>query len=91
MTIIREEVMLAALHELDSERWEEVLDFIGYLRQRTSSGVETTVQHDKEKILTGRQLAQSSLVGLWSDRKDLPDSPDYARQLRRQAEQRTYE
>ena len=36
MTAIREEQVLAALRELETARWEEVLDFIGYLRQRGS-------------------------------------------------------
>ena len=34
MTAIREEQVLAALRELETTRWEEVLDFIDYLRQR---------------------------------------------------------
>ena len=74
MKAIREEQVLATLRELETVRWEEVLDFISYLRQ--SAGTET---------LTARALATSGLVGLWADRTDLPDSPEYARQLRRRA------
>ena len=85
MTAITEEQVLAALRELETGRWEEVLDFIGYLRQRGKPKTHRT----GTATLTARALATSGLVGLWADRTDLPDSPEYARQLRRQAEQRT--
>jgi hypothetical protein len=87
MTAIREEQVLAALRELETTRWEEVLDFIGYLRQREKPKTYRT----GAETLTAQALATSELVGLWADRTDLPDSPEYARQLRRQAEQRTRE
>jgi hypothetical protein len=32
---------------------------------------------------------QEGVLGIWADRTDIPDCPEYARQLRRQAEQRT--
>jgi hypothetical protein len=32
---------------------------------------------------------REGVLGIWADRTDIPDSPEYARQLRRQAEQRT--
>jgi hypothetical protein len=85
MTAIREEQVLAALRGLDPARWEEVLDFIGFLRQR---GKPKTNRTDAA-TLTARALATSELVGLGAERTDLPDSPEYASQLRRQAEQRT--
>jgi hypothetical protein len=85
MTAIREEQVLAALRELETTRWEEVLDFIGYLRQHG----KPKTQRAGAETLTARALAASGLVGLWADRTDLPDSPEYARQLRRQAELRT--
>ncbi len=31
---------------------------------------------------------REGVLGIWADRTDIPDSPEYARQLRRQAEQR---
>jgi hypothetical protein len=34
---------------------------------------------------------REGVLGIWSDRTDMPDSPEYARQLRQQAEQRTEE
>lgn len=90
MTAIREEQVLAALRELESSRWEEVLDFIGYLRHLGRAGGASEVAKPLQGgLLTARDLAASELVGLWADRTDLPDSPEYARQLRRQAEQRT--
>src|SRR4051812_42753757 len=36
-TKIKAEEILAALHKLDSARWFEVLDFIGYLNSQTSN------------------------------------------------------
>jgi hypothetical protein len=91
MTAIREEQILAALRELERARWEEVLDFIDYLRQRSKPAAVTEAPGAERQTLTAHALATSELVGLWADRTDLPDSPDYARQLRRQAEQRTRE
>lgn len=88
MTTVTDEDVLAALRQLESSRWEEVLDFTGYLRQRTTPAVAAEDLADHDQTLTGRRLAASSLVGIWSDRTDLPDSPEYARQLRRQAEHR---
>ncbi len=91
MSVRSEEEVLAALRELESSRWDEVLDFIGYLRHlgrpiSAATGAEVL----PSVPLTARDLATSDLVGLWADRTDLPDSPDYARQLRRQAEKRTH-
>lgn len=31
---------------------------------------------------------REGVLGIWADRTDIPDSPEYARQLRHQAEQR---
>jgi hypothetical protein len=87
MTAIREEQVLAALRELESTRWEEVLDFIDYLRQRGKPN-KTETSNSRREVLTARGLATSELIGLWADRTDLSDSLDFARQLRRQAEQR---
>lgn len=36
-TKVKEEEILAALHKLDTQRWFEVLDFIGYLNAQTST------------------------------------------------------
>jgi len=44
------------------------------------------------KPLSGRDLLaaleSAGIIGMWADRNDIGDSSDYARTLRRQAEQR---
>ncbi len=60
----------------------EMLDFIGYLKYRSS--LEEAQTGPKE--LTARDLLQSELVGLWADREDIGDSLSFTRQLRQQAE-----
>lgn len=42
----------------------------------------------KGKIVTAADMLQSDLFGLWADRKDIGDSLEFARSLRRQAELR---
>jgi predicted HTH domain antitoxin len=74
--------ILRELRELDSDRWSEVLDFIGYLKS-TSKSIRT-----QRKELTARELLQSGLVGMWADRDDIDDSLSFAGQLRQQAEHR---
>lgn len=76
--------ILEELHGLDSDRWLEVLDFIGYLKHRAS--LERTWTRSRQ--LTARALLESELVGLWADRDDIGDSLAFARQLRQQAEHR---
>ncbi len=41
-----------------------------------------------EKSMTGADLLNSGLVGMWAGRKDLGDSLEFARQLRQKAENR---
>jgi hypothetical protein len=40
------------------------------------------------KPMTGRDLLNSGLVGMWAKRKDIDDSVAYARRLRTQAQTR---
>jgi hypothetical protein len=40
------------------------------------------------EFLTAQGLLESGIVGLWRDRADIGDAPDYARQLREQAQRR---
>jgi hypothetical protein len=40
------------------------------------------------EFLTAQGLLESEIVGMWRDRSDIADSPDYARQLREQAQRR---
>lgn len=41
-----------------------------------------------KKILTGRALLESGLVGIWKDRTDIVDTLEYARKLRERANKR---
>jgi hypothetical protein len=41
-----------------------------------------------EKSLTGADLLKSGLVGMWVGRKDIDDSLEFARKLRKKAEKR---
>jgi hypothetical protein len=62
-----------------------------YKARRTLSrpaGASHSGSATSKKPLTAQALLQSGLVGLWSHRKDLPDSPEFARSLRRKAERR---
>jgi hypothetical protein len=81
---VTQEQVLEELQDLEPDRWFEVVDFIGYLKQRT--GRERAALGPRE--LTARDLLQSEVVGLWADREDITDSLTFARQLRRQAEYR---
>ena len=77
-----EQQILDALHELSPHLWPDVLDFMAFLQYRESRE-QTQLQPQK---LTAGDLLQSELVGLWSDRTDIEDSVEFARQLRQQAE-----
>ncbi len=79
---VNEEQILSELRHLQRDRWLEVLDFIGYLRQRAAA------EPQKPGLPTALDLAQSDLVGLWADRQDIGDTLDYAARLRDQAEHR---
>jgi hypothetical protein len=77
--------ILEALHKLDLALWDEVLDFMVFLTQRTT--LKLAQAHTQP--LTAADLLQSDLVGLWADRSDIDDSVSFARQLRQQAEHRS--
>jgi hypothetical protein len=83
-TKVKEEEILSALRSLEPERWFEVLDFIGYLKHRTTELPKTSRVHS----LTARELLSSELVGIWADRDDIGDTLTFARYLRQQAERR---
>ena len=44
-----------------------------------------------ENSITGVELANSGLFGIWKDRTDIGDSLEFARKLRKQAETRHHE
>ncbi|HBI45736.1 MAG TPA: hypothetical protein DDY78_23220 [Planctomycetales bacterium] len=74
--VVSEQAILDALHQIPVERWDEVLLFL----QRQNPG--------EQAVYTAADLLQSGLVGLWADRDDIGDSREFARRLRRQAENR---
>ena len=82
---VTERQIVNELQSLEPEKWIEVLDFIGYLKQRKSA-TRKTRPHLQD--LTARDLLRSGLVGIWADREDLGDGAEFARSLRRQAEHR---
>jgi hypothetical protein len=82
---VTERQIIHELQDLEPEKWSEVLDFIGYLKQRKV--VARKVQPHSQD-LTARDLLRSDLVGIWADRADLGASPEFARSLRRQADNR---
>ena len=81
---VTEKQMLEELSDLEPSRWPEVLDFIGYLKERASRHQARSGVYE----LTARDLLESRIVGLWADREDIGNSFEYARQLRREAEHR---
>jgi hypothetical protein len=81
---VTEKQVLEELLDLEPSRWPEVLDFIGYLKERESRNRARAGVCE----LTARDLLESRIVGLWADRDDIGNSLEYARQLRREAEHR---
>ena len=82
---VNEQAILDALHRVPQERWEDVLRFLDSLRTTEQP------QTDLRRVLTGKDLADSDLIGLWADRTDIGDSREYARKLREQASHRTHQ
>ena len=81
---VTQEQVLEELMDLEPSRWFQVLDFIGYLKERgsrESGGVAASE-------LTARNLLESELVGFWADRDDIGDNLAFARRLRHEAEHR---
>ena len=81
---ITEKTILIELRSLEPDKWPEVLDFIGYLKQRQPLEEAKT----RPRKMTAADLLYSSLIGLWADRADISDSSAFARQLRQQAGRR---
>jgi len=81
---VTQQQLLEELQDLEPNRWFEVLDFIGFLKERAR---REQAGPDPQQ-LTARALLQSEVVGLWADREDIGNSLDFARQLRHQAERR---
>ncbi len=49
--------------------------------------VESEAQDDAQRM-TAADLLKSGMVGMWADRKDIGDSLEFARSLRKRAEKR---
>jgi hypothetical protein len=81
---VTEKQVLDELLNLEPSRWFEVLDFIGYLKEKDS---RAQAKPGTRKLMA-RDLLESRIVGLWADRDDIGNSLEYARQLRREAEHR---
>ena len=81
---VTEKQVLEELSELKPSRWPEVLDFIGYLKERDSRARAESGNRE----LIARDLLESRVVGLWADRDDIGNSLEYARRLRHEAEHR---
>jgi hypothetical protein len=79
MEHVTQKQVLEELQGLEPNRWFEVLDFIGFLKERAHPGPQK---------LTARTLRQSEIVGIWADREDIGSSLDFARWLRQEAERR---
>ena len=73
-------LLLREMQGLPNEAISEVVNFIQFLRSKVSNT-------KAKRFLTGKELAESEIVGLWSNRK-IGDSVEYARKLRQRAEQR---
>jgi DNA-directed RNA polymerase specialized sigma24 family protein len=83
--VVTERQIVNELQNLEPEKLGEVLDFIDYLKHRKAA---TKKAQPHSQDLTAQDLLQSGLVGLWANRDDIGDSPDFARSLRRKAEHR---
>jgi hypothetical protein len=81
MTVTEKQIM-GELTGLDPTRWDEVLDFIAFLKHRVRPGTMPS----RSRQLTARKLLKSEIVGMWADRQDIGNSLTFARQLRYQAE-----
>jgi hypothetical protein len=79
---VGEQEILDALHRVPRERWGDVLRFLDSLKAAEA------VEPPSRRVLTGKDLAESDLIGIWADRTDIGDSREFARRLREQAQRR---
>jgi len=76
---IDEKTILTELHQVPKDRWGEVRTFIRSLQTGRAAA---------QPVLSGADLIDSELIGIWADRTDIADSQEFARQLRHRAEHR---
>jgi hypothetical protein len=74
---------LDAIQRIPEDRWQDVLQSIERFQPQSQSGDE-----QMPRIRNGEDLKHSPLIGIWADRADIENGNEFARGLRRQAEQR---
>jgi hypothetical protein len=82
---VSKQAIVDALNEVPRERWSQVLSFIESLRANDEAGLA------QKRRMTGADLVNSDLIGLWAHRADIGDSREFARQLREKAQTREHE
>lgn len=82
-----EAVQIRQVIEKDGEVWITGLPYKRGQPVEVIVLAHTPAPVDNRQLTVGR-LRLSGLLGMWNDRTDIPDSAVYARELRRQAEQR---
>ena len=72
------------IHLRDNEELPEGADVYVVVINRADVPAAVT----KPAGITGAELAESEIVGMWADREDITDSAEFARQLRQRASRR---
>jgi hypothetical protein len=75
--------ILSAMQHVPADRWGEVLHVIESLRSPVPSSGPSPAP-----VRVGTDLQGSVLIGIWANRSDLGNGHEFARDLRRRAEQR---
>jgi hypothetical protein len=75
-----EKAILKELRLVPRERWAEILTFIRSLHSPEKAPAA------ERPIVSGADLADSPLFGIWADRTDITDNHQFARELRKRAE-----
>ncbi len=81
---------LAAAAKTSEKTWVKHMGKLKHLRKETER-INRLIEEDSEKAVrekygssaVSRRRAMQALVGLWKDRKDLPDSETYVRRRRK--------
>lgn len=71
------QTIIEEFYSLPPEAQQQVADFIDFLKIRYPKVTPT-----KKKVARTR-LAQEAFIGMWSERKDMRDSNQWVRELRR--------
>ena len=79
---VTEQTILAELHHIPQDRWEDVLAYMRSLHTPAPAPV------GGKRAMTAADLLHSGLIGMWADRSDIAGSREFARRLRGQAQSR---